>query len=133
MWNRALSAAEVALLVIPDLPSFPNAITPTGVTGVTSYTWTCAAGYAGANMTYRANTTDNTWSLIGGPVMSCQLCPVGSYARAGSATCSVCPAGRYGNTAGATSELCAGSCDPGYYCPANSTMPRITASASCSW
>ena len=49
VYNRSLSAAEVAALAQPPLPSFANAVvTPAAPTpGAQLYTWSCAPGFFG--------------------------------------------------------------------------------------
>jgi syndecan 4 len=49
-------------------------------------------------------------------------CAAGQYSEAGSSTCSNCPVGKYGATAGLPTSACSGNCDPGYLCPAASTV-----------
>lgn len=36
-----------------------------------------------------------------------------------------CPVGRYGNSTFLSTEMCSGECNPGYFCPAGSVVPKI--------
>ena len=49
-------------------------------------------------------------------------CPVGYYCMDGVKL--ACPGGRFGNATRMFERTCSGLCEPGYYCPANSTSPK---------
>lgn len=50
-----------------------------------------------------------------------ELCPRGSYCRAGVII--PCPLGRYGNTTGLQTAECSGECGDGTFCPEGSVLP----------
>ncbi len=55
------------------------------------------------------------------PTPAAAICPVGTFALAGSPRCSDCPAGRYGNSTGRPDGGCSGACTAGFACPPRST------------
>ena len=150
IYSRALSAPEVVALSQPPLSAFPHSTTtPLGPELLAnSYTFSCAAGSAGAAAFFSRNPTDNSWAWAGGitPVCSpclagsssgpgspsCSPCPPGTYSLAGAAACTPCPYGTFGSRAGLATAACSGVCAVSADCPAGTAYPPPAAGSALS-
>ena len=125
VYNSSLSAAQIAALSQPPLPVIINAsMTPAAaVAGTTTYTWTCATGFAATlsttSLTMTLNTATNTWGAISAApsTLACAatvVCAPGQYATSSSA-CAMCPAGSISaGTSMAGPAVCV-ACAPGQF------------------
>jgi hypothetical protein len=144
IYSRALTANEVIALSQPPLGAVANAavLPPVPLRTATFYSFSCAAGAAGAPASLVKSSADNSWAWAtagaAAPICvpclagfyapqaasACLACPPGTYSLAGAATCLLCPAGTYGDRAGLTSSSCSGAC-PG--CASGSTNAALLA------
>ena len=143
VYNRSLSAAEVAALAQPPLSAAGGLATTSPSLAASSYTYACVSGAVGAPATLLRNPADFSWAWAGA-APACVRCPAGSWAPAGAAACapcypgtfsaslgaaacSLCPAGTFGSQAGLNSSSCSGACAA---CAAGSSVATAAAPAA---
>jgi len=101
VYTRILSASELQALTLPVLPRAPLTIRPVATAGVSSFLYTCSAGYGvydSSSTTVTFNEFDNTWVLNG--AVNCVVCPRGTFSTGTAAACSPCAASTYGAITG---------------------------------
>ena len=110
LYNRALTPANVAAMV---LPVFANAVNPTAAVGATSYSWRCLPGFFGPTATFTLGASG--WAWAGGVAPSCTACPASTYSLGGTAACAGCPstATFVSSTQGCAPVLANGQADTG--------------------